>query len=101
MGTTKQGHVSMDEFSISVKNLSVAYGNKSILENLNFNIKNGEFIAVVGKSGTGKTTLLNTIADFIIYDGMVKVLGNIGFCFQNHSLFYWMTVSENIAFGLN
>ena len=91
----------MSEFSINAKNLSVSYGSNKILENLSFNIRNGEFVAVVGKSGTGKTTLLNTLAGFIKYDGIINVEGNLGFCFQNHSLFYWMSVAENIAFGLN
>jgi ABC-type nitrate/sulfonate/bicarbonate transport system ATPase subunit len=90
----------MNEFSISVKELSVAYGENSVLENLNFTIYNGEFIAIIGKSGTGKTTLLNALAGFIKYNGDVNITDSIGFCFQNHSLFYWMTVAENIGFGL-
>lgn len=90
----------MNEAAISVKNLSVAYGSNSVLENINFEITNGEFIGIVGKSGTGKTTLLNSLANFINHNGDVNVKGNIGFCFQNHSLFYWMTVAENIGFGL-
>ena len=91
----------MNKVSVSVKNLSVAYGSNSILEGINFEIRNGEFVGIVGKSGTGKTTLLNTLAGFIKYQGNVNVQGNIGFCFQNNSLFYWMTVAENIGFGLN
>jgi len=90
----------MNEVVVSAKNLSVAYGNNSVLENINFEIRNREFIGIVGKSGTGKTTLLNTLANFINYKGDVNVQGNIGFCFQNHSLFYWMTVAENIGFGI-
>ena len=86
----------MDEFSISVKNLSVAYGSFRVIEDISFDIKNGEFIAIIGKSGTGKTTLLNALAGFIKYQGYVTLSNNIGFCFQNHSLFYWMTVAENI-----
>ncbi len=91
----------MSEFSINAKNLSVSYGSNKILENLSFNIRNGEFVAIVGKSGTGKTTLLNTLAGFIKHEGVINVEGSLGFCFQNHSLFYWMSVAENIAFGLN
>jgi len=91
----------MEEIAVSAKNLSVAYGTNSVLEGLNFEIRSGEFIGIVGKSGTGKTTLLNTLADFIGYKGEVNVNGTIGFCFQCHSLFYWMTVAENIGFGLS
>lgn len=91
----------MSEFSISVKNLSVSYGSNSVLQDVTFDIENAEFISIIGKSGTGKTTLLNALAGFIKYNGEVKIEDSIGFCFQNHSLFYWMTVAENIGFGLS
>jgi len=100
MGSIKQSDVTLGEIAISAKNLSVAYGSNSVLEGVEFKIKNGEFVCIVGKSGTGKTTLLNTLAGFIGYQGEVNVNGNIGFCFQCHSLFYWMTVAENIGFGI-
>jgi ABC-type nitrate/sulfonate/bicarbonate transport system ATPase subunit len=87
--------------SISVKNLSVVYEQQSILENISFSALQGEFIAIVGKSGAGKTTLLNALSRFIKFSGQVNITGQIGFCFQNHSLFHWMTVAENIGFGLN
>jgi ABC-type nitrate/sulfonate/bicarbonate transport system ATPase subunit len=86
--------------SVSAKNLSVAYDSKSVLENVSFEIEGGEFIGIVGKSGAGKTTLLNALAGFIPSEGIIDVKGNIGFCFQSHSLFYWMTVAENIGFGV-
>jgi ABC-type nitrate/sulfonate/bicarbonate transport system ATPase subunit len=86
---------------ISIQNLTVGYKNQSVLENLNLNICTGEFIAIVGKSGSGKTTLLNSIAGFVKYNGRIEIPNSIGFCFQNNSLFYWMTVKENIAFGLD
>jgi ABC-type nitrate/sulfonate/bicarbonate transport system ATPase subunit len=86
---------------ISIQNLTVGYKNQSVLENLSLDINAGEFIAIIGKSGTGKTTLLNSIAGFIKHDGVIEIPNSIGFCFQNNSLFYWMTVKENIAFGLN
>ena len=91
----------MNEISVAVKDLSVAFGEYQVLENINFQVRNNEFIAIVGKSGTGKTTLLNTLAGFIPCKGKVSINGNIGFCFQDHSLFYWMTVAENIGFGLS
>lgn len=46
---------------ISIKNLSVSYGKKEILHNLNLNLKNAEIHGIVGLNGSGKTTLLNTI----------------------------------------
>lgn len=90
----------MPESIISASNLSVTYDSRMILNNLNFDIKSGEFIAIIGKSGAGKTTLLNALAGFIKFGGAINIPRSIGFCFQNHSLFYWMTVAENIAFGL-
>jgi ABC-type nitrate/sulfonate/bicarbonate transport system ATPase subunit len=86
---------------ISIQNLLVGYNNKSVLEGVNIDIKSGEFVAIVGKSGTGKTTLLNSLAGFIKYEGNILMPQSIGFCFQNNSLFYWMTVKENICFGLD
>jgi len=91
----------MSYVSVFVRNLSVQYGTNSVLKGVNFDIGNGEFICIVGKSGTGKTTLLNSLSGFINYQGIVTVNGNIGFCFQSHSLFPWMTVAENIGFGLS
>jgi iron(III) transport system ATP-binding protein len=91
----------MKNYSISVNNLSVTYKTVSILEDLNFQIEDGEFIGIIGKSGEGKTTLLNAIAGFIKHTGNVTTEGKIGFCFQSNSLFNWMTVEDNIAFGLN
>ena len=86
---------------ISIQNLTVGYNNQSVLENLCLNIDQGEFIAIVGKSGTGKTTLLNSIAGFIKHSGKIEMPKSIGFCFQNNSLFYWLTVKEYIVFGLD
>jgi NitT/TauT family transport system ATP-binding protein len=86
---------------ISIHDLTVGYKNQTVLEKLCLEVNAGEFIAVIGKSGTGKTTLLNSIAGFIKHHGKIEIPNSIGFCFQNNSLFYWMTVKENIAFGLD
>jgi iron(III) transport system ATP-binding protein len=86
---------------ISIQNLTVGYDSQTVLENLCLDVNTGEFVAIIGKSGTGKTTLLNSLAGFINYSGIIEIPKSIGFCFQNNSLFYWMTVKENIAFGLD
>lgn len=91
----------MEKDPISVKNISIAHDKLMILDGISFDVKKGEFIALVGKSGVGKTTLLNSLAGFIKHDGEICINGDIGFCFQSHSLFYWMTVAENIDFGLD
>ena len=85
---------------IQIRNLFANYGNTKVLNGINCDIRQGELIGILGKSGTGKTTLLNIIAGFIKAEGEIKVSGNIGYCFQQHSLFDWMTVAENIEFGL-
>ena len=82
---------------------------KYILEDINLKIKTGEFICVLGKSGCGKSTMLNLLAGYlkpdkgrIIVDG-VDVKGpsaQRGVVFQQHALFPWYTVKENIEFGL-
>ncbi len=85
---------------ISLSELSVTYGEKRVLNKLNLTFKRGEFVAILGKSGSGKTTLLNSIANFIPFEGKVDKMGKVGFCFQNHALFFWMTTRQNIGFGV-
>ncbi len=78
------------------------------LDSLDIEICPGEFVALLGPSGCGKSTLLNLIAGIlkptvgsITVDG-VAVKGpnpGCGIVFQHHSLFPWMTVLENVAFG--
>ena len=79
------------------------------LKDLNFTIKKGELLTVLGPSGCGKTTLLNIAAGFIRPTSGIISLGNNeingpgvdrGMVFQQGALFEWLTVSENVNFGL-
>ncbi|MBI1920993.1 MAG: ABC transporter ATP-binding protein [Geobacter sp.] len=80
------------------------------LKEINLTIGEGEFVAIVGASGCGKSTLLRIVAGLENgYDGAVS-LGNRpiagpgldrGMVFQEHRLLPWLTVEENVAFGLN
>ena len=79
------------------------------LKDLNFTIKNGELLTVLGPSGCGKTTLLNIAAGFIRPTSGTITLGSNeingpgvdrGMVFQQGALFEWLTVSENVNFGL-
>ena len=79
------------------------------LKDLNFTIKKGELLTVLGPSGCGKTTLLNIAAGFIRPTSGTIKLGNNeingpgvdrGMVFQQGALFEWLTVSENVNFGL-
>ena len=97
---------------LEVRNISKNFGNFKALEDISFGVERGELVALLGPSGSGKTTILRTIAGLESADeGVViiddKVVNNlpgskrgIGFVFQNYALFRYMTVRDNIAFGL-
>ncbi|QNT79218.1 sulfate/molybdate ABC transporter ATP-binding protein [Entomobacter blattae] len=87
-------------------------GHKHILDAISLTVEEGEFVALIGPSGAGKTSLLRVIAGLdqiekgeISFDGQhVEALPpqerNIGFVFQNYALFPHMNVADNISFGL-
>ena len=97
---------------------SIRIGDRNKLLDIKLSINRGEFIAVFGKSGEGKTTLLRMIAGLTKADyGYIKVSNeiwfnsrlkinlppqkrNIGFVFQDYALFPNMTVEDNIKFGM-
>ncbi|RDU24093.1 ABC transporter ATP-binding protein [Anaerosacchariphilus polymeriproducens] len=80
-----------------------------VLDDVDFKISENEFICIIGKSGCGKSTLLNLIAGFtkpdngeILLDGKAieGPSAEKGVVFQEHGLFPWRTVKQNVAFGL-
>ena len=97
---------------VELKNINKSFGDFKASDNISFGIEKGKLIGLLGPSGSGKTTILRMIAGLetpdsgeIIIEG--KVINNIpaskreiGFVFQNYALFRYMTVYENIAFGL-
>lgn len=92
---------------LEIKNLSKHYFiNKDIIEvlkNINLEIKEEEIIAIVGKSGCGKSSLLSIISGLLDYtDG--KIIYNkdlsFGYMFQSDTLFPWLTIKENCNLGL-
>lgn len=103
--TPDKGHVIIDDVSISFKSRdreTVAVQSTSV------EITPGEFVCILGPSGSGKSTLLNAVAGFVKPNtGTIKVDGDLvekpgperGMVFQQHSLFPWKTVLENITFG--
>lgn len=99
--------------SVILRNLVKSYdGNKNVIDNINLEIKDKEFIVLVGSSGCGKSTILRLISGLedissgeIMIDG--KVVNNvhpkdrdIAFVFQSYALYPHMSVYDNIAFGL-
>ncbi len=88
-----------------MKNVSKTFyteiGALDVLEDITFNLNEGEIIAIVGPSGSGKSTLLNIISKLIEpTEGEIYVDGEIGYMFQRDHLFNWRTVWKNIMLGL-
>ena len=98
--------------SIKIVNLNKSFNNKTVLDNINLEVKEGEIISLLGPSGCGKSTTLKIIAgildfdkgDILFNDKSIKNTTtknrNVGIVFQEYLLFPHMTVYENIEFGL-
>lgn len=99
----------MSEYKVEVHDLCKNFGFLEVLKNCNFNVARGEFICVVGPTGCGKTTFLNTLTCLIPpTSGEILIDGekadpkkhNLSFVFQEPSAMPWLTVEQNIAFGM-
>src|SRR6476659_1597567 len=98
--------------SIELKGVSKKFGEVVAVQAVNFSVKEGELVGLLGPSGGGKTTVLRMIAGLEVPTGgeiyirgrLVNDLSvqqrNIGFVFQHYALFKTMNVFKNIAFGL-
>ncbi|MBC2582711.1 ABC transporter ATP-binding protein [Clostridium sp. DJ247] len=92
------------------KNFRIDNGDVNVLNNVNLTVNQGEFLSIVGSSGCGKSTLLRIIAGLERnYSGQIFLGGkhiegpgvDRGMVFQEARLFPWLTVEDNIAFGLS
>jgi ABC-type nitrate/sulfonate/bicarbonate transport system ATPase subunit len=97
------------ESLVTIEGVTVRYGERIVLEDVNFAVDEGEFICVIGRSGCGKTTLLRMVAGLTRTSaGIVKIAGkpvqspgqDSAMVFQADSLFPWQNVIGNAGFGL-
>lgn len=98
---------------VEIKNLTKQFGESTAVNNANLTIESGEFMTFLGPSGCGKTTILSMVlgtleptSGDILFNGhpinhIAMNRRDIGMVFQNYALFPHMTVSQNIAFGLD
>lgn len=106
-----------DEIVISIKGLKKSFGSKQVLKDINLEVKRGENVVVLGRSGQGKSVMIQCVVGMLMPDaGTLKVLGRevsdmdekqlkelrtkIGFLFQSGALYDSMTVRENLEFPL-
>jgi putative spermidine/putrescine transport system ATP-binding protein len=97
---------------LSIESLNVGYGSTRVLNDVNLDVARGELVALLGSSGCGKTTLLRSIAGFVMPEsGTIKVDGRdiaplppekrgTAMMFQSYALWPHMSVEENIGYGL-
>jgi spermidine/putrescine transport system ATP-binding protein len=97
---------------ITVEHLSHAFGDKTVLQDINLSIAKGEFVTILGPSGCGKTTLMRLIGGFLkATNGKIMIAGQdvtqtpphlrpVNTVFQRYALFPHLNVFGNIAFGL-
>lgn len=102
----------MDQSYVELRHINKMYNDYKASDDISFSIQKGQLIALLGPSGSGKTTILRMIAGLenadsgeILIDGkkvndIPAAKRGIGFVFQNYALFRYMTVYDNIAFGL-
>lgn len=101
--------VARQEKGIVVENLTKKYGDLLVLDRINFTVQPGELLSIVGPTGCGKTTFMNTLAKLTeTTDGSIRIHGeeadpckhNIAYVFQESTSLPWRTVRENVGFGM-
>lgn len=94
---------------VQVRHLTKKFGDLTVLSDVSFSIRSGEFLCIVGPTGCGKTTFLNLLVKLLEpTSGQILIDGeeadpkkhNLSFVFQEPSAFPWLTVAENIRFGM-
>ena len=97
---------------LHIDHLTKCYGNLTVVDDVSLSVADGEFVVLLGPSGCGKTTTLRMMAGFVTPSSGLISIGtkdvttlppwrrNCGLVFQSYALFPHMTVSQNVAFGL-
>ncbi len=99
----------MRDIKVKVTNLTKSFGELLVLDDVSFEVERGEFLCIVGPTGCGKTTFLNSLTR--LYEptaGHIHIEGeevnlkkhSIAYIFQEYSAFPWLTVRQNVRFGL-
>ena len=98
-----------EKAKVRVENLTKAFDDLLVLDNVSFEVKEGDFLCIVGPTGCGKTTFLNLLTKLIEpTSGQILIGGvpadphkhNISFVFQEPSAFPWLTTQQNLEYGL-
>ena len=94
---------------VSVKHLTKSFGDLLVLDDVSFEVQEGEFLCIVGPTGCGKTTFLNSLTKLYDIDsGEMLVDGepinlkkhNVAYIFQEYSTMPWLNIEDNVKFGL-
>jgi sulfonate transport system ATP-binding protein len=98
-----------DKVKVQAKDLTKCFGDLKVLDDISFDVMDGEFLCIVGPTGCGKTTFLNCLTKlFDVTSGEILVDGNpinckknnISYIMQENSAYDWLTVEQNIRMGL-
>lgn len=99
----------MQNTKVVVKNLTKKYDDLLVLDDISFSVKKGEFLVLVGPTGCGKTTFLNSLTKIInINEGQILIddepvdpkKHDLAYILQEYSTMPWLTVEQNIGYGL-
>nr|WP_319473649.1 ABC transporter ATP-binding protein [uncultured Sphaerochaeta sp.] len=99
----------MSKNKVVVSNLTKRFKDLLVLDSISFTVKEGEFLCLVGPTGCGKTTFLNSLSKILTIDsGSITIDGeavdpqkhNLAYILQEYSTFPWLNVEQNISYGL-
>ena len=98
------------EPKVTVEHLVKRFGELLVLDDISFDVAQGEFLCIVGPTGCGKTTFLNSLTGlYDVTSGSIKINGeavdlkkhSLAYIFQEYSAMPWLTVEQNVRFGLS